>query len=460
MATGSGKRRARGEIERLPSGSFRVRVYLSLDPETGKRRYLVETVPAGPKAEQEAERVRDRLLGEVERRRSATEGNLESRAADDPIAPEAPARRGRPSDQMTLAAIARLAGVSPPTVSKVLNGRAGVAPETRRRVERLLRDQGYQRPEKVVRTACVEVVFYGMQGHSAVEIMSGVQRVAAERGLGVGYTDALKAEGKGRSWARDLLARRPTGVIVAHLGFTSEQHGLLSASGIPLVALDPPSEPLDPVHSVAAANRRGGIAAVQHLLDLGHRRIAVITGPLERLCARNRLEGARAAMDAAGASLDERLVRIGTRFSFEDGFGHARDLLRLSDPPTSVVCGNDLQALGVYEAARQVGVRIPDDLGVVGFDDVSYTRWCGPPMTTVRQPFEEMGATAADLLLALAAGEAITQTHVELATTLVVRASTAPLGDLFSEPILAIDDRFCETPSIDLFRFLVASCPS
>lgn len=432
MANGTGRRRARGEIERLPSGSFRVRVYLSLDPETGKRRYLVETVPAGPDAEQEAERVRNRLLDEVVRRRSATEASPDhggSAAVDGRISAEAPAGRSRTGEQQTLAAIARLAGVSPPTVSKVLNGRAGVAPETRRRVEQLLREQGYRRPEKVVRSACVEVVLYGMQGHSAITIMSGVQRVAAERGLGVGYTDALKAEATGRNWARDLLARRPTGVIVAHLGFTPAQHGLLSASGIPLVALDPPSEPLNPVLSVSAANRRGGIAAVQHLLDLGHRRIAVITGPLERVCARDRLEGARAAMDAAGTPLDEQLVRTGMWFSFEDGFSHARDLLRLADPPTAVVCGNDLQALGVYEAARQAGARVPEDLGVIGFDDLSYAQWCGPPMTTVRQPFEEMGSTATELLLALSAGEAITQSRVELATTLVVRASTAPPAD-------------------------------
>jgi LacI family transcriptional regulator, xylobiose transport system transcriptional regulator len=420
MPVGSGPRRARGEIERLPSGSLRVRVYVDVDPVSRKRRYLSQTVPAGPEAEQAAERVRDRLLREVEARRVP---RTEPRPA---TAPSDASRVDRGRGQLTVAAIARLAGVSPPTVSKVLNGRAGVAPETRRNVERLLREQGYRRPEKVARAACVEVVFYGMQGHLAVEIMRGVKQVAVERGLAVGYTDVRGEESTGRRWAQDLLTRRPTGVILVHMGFTLEQYGLLSASGIPLVALDPTSEPLSPVPSVSAANRHGGIAAAQHVLDIGHRRIAVITGPPERLCARARLDGVRTAMAAAGVPLDKRLVRTGMWFSFEGGFSQARDLLRLPEPPTAVLCGNDLQAFGVYEAARQAGTRIPDDLAVVGFDDVSYARWCGPPMTTVRQPAAELGATAARLVLALAAGGTITQTHVELATTLVVRASTAP----------------------------------
>jgi LacI family xylobiose transport system transcriptional regulator len=424
MTTGARPRRSRGEIERLPSGSLRVRVYDGLDPETRKRRYLVETVPAGPAAEAEAERVRSRLLAEAEERRAMRSGAPHRTA---PVAAlEEPAAEDR-RRRMTVAAVARLAGVSAPTVSKVLNGRAGVAPQTRRRVERLLREQGYRRPEKITRAASVEIVFYGLQAHVGVDLMRGVKQVAVEHGLAVAFTDALQEESIGRNWAQDLLARRPTGVVVTHMGFTPEQHALLSASGLPLVAVDPPSEPLHPVPSVAAANRHGGIAAAQHVLDLGHRRIGVITGPLERRCSRDRLDGVRTALAAAAASLDERLVRTGMWFSFEEGFAHGRELLRLADPPTAVLCGNDLQALGVYEAARQAGVPIPGELSVVGFDDISYARWSGPPLTTVHQPFAELGAAAAGLVLALAAGEAVTQTRIELATTLTVRASTGPV---------------------------------
>ncbi|MFI7129391.1 LacI family DNA-binding transcriptional regulator [Nonomuraea sp. NPDC050153] len=438
------RRRARGEVETLPSGSLRVRVYAGVDPVSKKRDYLVETVPAGPQAARRAEEVRARLLREVAERRASAARAGERRATPGapgakatpsakaasggnaaPGTPGGNAARRRPRGALTVAAIARLAGVSPPTVSKVLNGRSGVAPQTRRRVEELLREQGYRRPEKVVRAACVEVALYTQQSHVTVEIMRGVKEVAVRHGLAVGFTDVLREASTGRNWVQDLLARRPTGVIAVHAGVIPE-HGLLGAGAIPLVALDPTSEPLHPVPSVSAANRRGAFAATRHLLDLGHRRIAVIAGPLERLCARARLDGVRATLQAAGVPLDERLVRAGMWFSFEDGFSHARELLRLPDPPTAVLCGNDLQAFGVYEAARQAGAGIPGDLSVVGFDDISYARWCGPPLTTVRQPFAEMGATAAELVLALAAGESFTQSHIELATALIVRDSTAP----------------------------------
>jgi LacI family xylobiose transport system transcriptional regulator len=322
-----------------------------------------------------------------------------------------------------MAVIARLAGVSAPTVSRVLNGRSGVASETRRQVEALLREHGYRRPNALEPAPSLEVVFYGLEAYLAVSIMRGVEGVVRHRDMTVGFTDVLSRTASERPWAEQLLARRPVGVIAAHSYFTPEEHAMLIASGIPLVALDPSGIPPGTVPSVGATNWNGGVAAAQHLLELGHRRIAVIGGPAKSLIARARLEACRAAMDAEGVVLDERLVRTG-RFFFEDGLASARELLALPDPPTAVLCGNDLQALGVYEAARQAGLRIPDDLSVIGFDDLDCSNWCGPPLTTVRQPFEEMAAAAARLILAFAAGET-PQSRIELSTTLVVRGSTA-----------------------------------
>ncbi|GAB3986781.1 hypothetical protein GCM10027615_79810 [Plantactinospora veratri] len=130
-------------------------------------------------------------------------------------------------------------------------------------------------------------------------------------------------------------------------------------------------------------------------------------------------------MDAAGVPVDPDLVRISTLY-VEGGLADGRELLALPDPPTAIFTANDLQALGVYEAARRAGVRIPDELSVVGFDDLSFTRWSGPPMTTIRQPLEQMGVTAARMIIDLAAGHSLDQHRVELATELVVRESTAP----------------------------------
>ena len=433
------QRVARGEIERLPSGSLRVRVYAGIDSATRKRRYLVETIPAGIAAERDAEAARIRLLDEVHRQRNprpepaerrppqARPGEDHDRTGPAPAeaGPAALRQRGRRRGELTVATIARLAGVSAPTVSKVLNGRPGVAVETRRRVETALREHGYRRPGSLVQAAHLEVVFYGMEPSMAIHVLHGVEQVAGGHALAVTFTDALQQASRNRDWARELLARRPTAVIAVYRGFSSEQHALLVSGGIPVVALDPNGEPEHPIPSVGATNWSGGIAATRHLLGLGHRRIAVITGPIDHLCARARLEGARAAMDAAGSPLDERLVRIGKWFAFEDGLNHGRELLRLPERPTAVLCGNDLQAFGVYEVARQAGLRIPHDLSVVGFDDIEYSRFCGPPLTTVRQPIVEMGAAAAELAVALAGGRTPAQTRVELATTLIVRDSTA-----------------------------------
>lgn len=336
-------------------------------------------------------------------------------------------RRGRRRGELTVATIARLAGVSPPTVSRVLNGRSGVALDTRRRIEELLREHSYQRPPAVVPSSGVEVVFYHLHSHIAIELMRGVQDVVREHDLSVGFTDvlALATQERQRSWAEQMLARRPVGVIAAHPHFTPEQQAQLGAGGIPLVALDPTGLPDHATPSVGAANWSGAVAAARHLIGLGHRRISVIGGPAEHLCSRERLEACRAAMETSGVPVDARLIRTG-QFFFEDGLALGLELLSLPDRPTAVLCGNDLQALGVYEAARRLGLRIPDELSVVGFDGIDNTTWCGPALTTVRQPFREMGAAAANMLLALVAGEQPEQVRIELPTTLVVRGSTAP----------------------------------
>ncbi|MEJ3749206.1 substrate-binding domain-containing protein [Actinomycetes bacterium KLBMP 9797] len=334
-------------------------------------------------------------------------------------------RRGRRRGELTVATIARLSGVSATTVSKVLNGHAGVAADTRQRVETMLREHGYRRPQVTEPAAAVEVVFYGLESDLAIQVLHGVERVARQHDLAVGFTDVATPEHATRTWSDQLLTRRPLGVIAVHSSFTPEQHGRLAVSGIPLVALDPMGEPAHATPSVGATNWSGGVTATRHLLDLGHRRIAVIGGPVEYLCARARLEACRATLDTAGVPLDPRLVRTGS-FFFDDGLRAGVELLALPDRPTAVLCGNDLQAFGVYEAARRAGLRIPDDLSVVGFDDIDGARWCPPPLTTVRQPFTEMGEAATHMLQGLVSGKVSPQARVELATTLVVRASTAP----------------------------------
>jgi DNA-binding LacI/PurR family transcriptional regulator len=324
-----------------------------------------------------------------------------------------------------VATIARLAGVSAPTVSRVLNGQTGVALSTRRRVEALLREHGYRRPDGAGPVALLELVFHALDSLWALEIIQGVEQVAQEQELAVVLTEMQGRLTPGKGWTEQVLSRRPTGVITVLSDLTVQQQSQLATRSIPLVVLDPTGEPLHETPSVGAANYSGAMVAARHVLELGHRRVAMLAGNTRWPFCRARLDGFRAAMETAGVPVDPELVRVGALY-VEGGLADAAVLLRLPEPPTAIVTTNDLQAHGVYEAARQAGLRIPDDLSVVGFDDLPFTRWAGPPMTTVRQPLTLMGATAARMVVALANGERLEQCRVELSTELVIRQSTAP----------------------------------
>jgi DNA-binding LacI/PurR family transcriptional regulator len=267
-------------------------------------------------------------------------------------------------------------------------------------------------------------VFHELESAWAVEIIRGVEQVARDRGLGVVLSELQGRRVPGRGWIEEVLARRPAGVIAVLSDLSASQYAQLKARGIPVVVVDPVGDAGPEVPSIGATNWRGGLTATRHLLDLGHRRIGVIGGPEQVLCSRARVDGFRAAMETAGVPVDPALVRHGD-FHVEGGYRHGAALLGLADPPSAIFAGSDLQALGVYEAAREAGRRIPDQLSVVGFDDLPIARWVGPPLTTVRQPLVEMAMAGAQLMLTLAAGEHPLHRRLELATSLVVRQSTA-----------------------------------
>jgi LacI family transcriptional regulator len=209
---------------------------------------------------------------------------------------------------------------------------------------------------------------------------------------------------------------------------TSDQVSQVRGAGIPLVVIDPANTPPPDIPSVGATNWAGGFAATEHLLSLGHRRIGAITGPAHMLCSLARLDGYRSALERAGVAASQDLVRYGD-FQHEGGFARARELLGLAERPTAIFAGSDQQAFGVYEAARQRGLRIPDDLSVVGFDELPVSRWASPPLTTVRQPLAEMGGAAAQMLGELIDGGPLRTNRVELSTELHVRESTSAPGD-------------------------------
>ncbi|WP_404819540.1 LacI family DNA-binding transcriptional regulator [Streptomyces marincola] len=339
-------------------------------------------------------------------------------------APEADERNagGDPRRPVTIAYIAESAGVSVPTVSKVINGRSGVSDDTRARVEELVNRHGYRKPPGS-RNKVVELVFRELRSMWAVEIIRGVERVARERRVGVMVSE-FGLHDSNPMTMDDTVGRRPNCVLsVAQLSAAEREQ--LSAKGIPFVVFDPTTELPDDVPFVGATNWRGGHAATRHLIELGHRRIAMISGPDEVLCCRARLAGYGSALAEAGLAADPGLV---TRVPLtrEDGHAAARALLTRPDRPTAVFTANDLQALGVYQAAREIGLSVPEDVSVVGFDDLPVVAWVDPPLTTVHQPLTEMAVAATELALALGRGEKAPQLGLEIATTLVVRDSTAP----------------------------------
>lgn len=330
---------------------------------------------------------------------------------------------GRP---LTIAQIAELTGVSIPTVSKVVNGRSEVSPDTRAMVEDIIRKHGYRRQRRQVRPAALlDLVFHELAGPYPLEIINGVEQVARENRLAVVLSELQGRHTPGRGWIEDVLSRRPTGVIAVFSGPDAGQRDKLRTRGIPLVLVDPTGDPDHAVPSVGAGNWSGGLSATRHLIGLGHRRVAIITGPPQMLSSRARLDGYRAALDAAGIPVDPALVRAGD-FQVQDGLRHTRELLRRPDPPTAIFSCNDGMAVGVYQAAAEAGWRVPDDLSVIGFDDLLPAPWMIPPLTTIRQPLAEMAAAAASMVVAIARDEPPARARLELATDLVLRGSTAP----------------------------------
>ena len=338
---------------------------------------------------------------------------------------------GRAARRPTLAAIAAEAGVSLPTVSKVVNGRPDVAPATRARVERLLDERHYSRTgaRRRRRSGLVDLVFNGLDSPWAVEILRGVEEWCSAHEMGVAVSAVRHGSARPTSWTSALASHDTDGVILILVTseLTAGQMDHLRSDGIPLVVVDPVNPPPPDMPSVGATNWAGGLAATEHLLGLGHSRIGAIAGPGDYLCSRARIDGYRSALEQAGTRFDPALVRNGD-FQHEGGFVRGGELLDITGPErlTAIFAGSDQQALGVYEAARQRGLRIPQDLSVVGFDDLPLTRWVSPPMTTVRQPLAEMGRVAAEVLGDLIEGVSPRSRRLELSTELIVRESTAP----------------------------------
>ena len=338
-------------------------------------------------------------------------------------------RPGRP----TLAMVAELAGVSEGTASKVVNGRVGVGASTRARVEKIMAEIGYvpngirADPDgNTTRGALIEVVVDSLRNPYTSSLIGGVLDGAEPAGLGVvtRRLSAIQPKDPVR-WAQSLAATGRIGVIEVTSAFSPQRHAALEQAGLPMVLIDPIDVPRADVLSVGATNWAGGMAATEHLLALGHRTIAYVGGPRGAICDQARAHGYLAAMRTAGLNVNLDDVPHGA-FTFEQGLVAGTAVLSRADRPTAIFAGSDVTATGVLEAARLKGLRVPEQLSVVGFDNTFLAGTSTPRLTTVHQPLSEMGRTAVRVITRVLAGDPPESRRLELATHLVIRDSTAP----------------------------------
>jgi DNA-binding LacI/PurR family transcriptional regulator len=331
----------------------------------------------------------------------------------------------------TIKDVARVAGVAPSTVSSVLNDKGTVASATRARIVAAIEELGYApnqsaRNLKRSRVALIGLVVPDLQNEFFALVGEGVQDTAHDRDVLVVLCSTDANAEREAYYARLLRSRRLDGVI--YLSGTGISPGaLVELAAVEAVVFVDEKLPGLQLPFVGSDNRAGARAAADHLLSEGHERVAIIGGPPALWTSEQRLAGYREALAAAGRDPDAAPLVTGD-YRQASGRAGAERLLRLPDRerPTAILCANDLMAMGVIQLCRERGVKIPEQLSVVGFDDVPSSALLAPPLTTVRQQSREMGRRAAALLLSCLDGEPGGDAGALLATELVMRESVAP----------------------------------
>lgn len=339
----------------------------------------------------------------------------------------APASRSRNSEgQVTIIDVAQRAGVSYATVSRVINNETYVKDATRQRVQQALAELGYvanrqARSLRGGRTNMIGLLVRDFGSGYIGEIIRGIDQELGER-----HYDLLLYTTHGRGQREsDYVATLMRGMVdglLLVLPRTPEAYlTKLRQAHFPHVLID--HQGIDRAGpAVGATNWQGGYDATTHLINLGHRRIGLITGELGLGCAVDRREGYCAALCAHGLAVDPTLIATGD-FTQSAGYNGAKQLLTLASPPTALFASNDMMAFGAMEAIREHGLRIPEDLSILGFDDIPQAAGVHPPLTTVRQPLEAMGRVATQMLFGYLAEPIRTDERIELPTQLVIRNS-------------------------------------
>jgi len=328
----------------------------------------------------------------------------------------------------TIRDVAKRAGVAPITVSRVVNNSGYVSEKTRARVEAAIADLGYvpnvlARSLRSRRTDTLALILTDISNPFWTTVSRGVEDAASDAGFNVILCNTDESEVEQDKYLRVLLQKQVDGVLLVPARSALEPIQFVQSQDTPVVVLDRliPNAQADTVH---CDSEEGGYQLTHLLLSLGHRRIAVLSGPQGVSTAEERVAGYQRALAEAGIDIDPALIHYG-RFSLESGYTMTQQVLAVTPRPSGLFASNNFIAIGALRALRDAGLQVPEDLALVGFDDLPEDLVVDPFLTVVAQPAYEMGQRATELLLARLSGEAPeAYQEIVLPTVLIVRQSS------------------------------------
>lgn len=325
--------------------------------------------------------------------------------------------------------VARLAGVSPTTVSRVINGTGATSSQTTQRVLKAIEALGYQpnllaRSLRVQRSKLLGFLVIDIESPVFARLAKHIEDAATRKGYNLILCNVGENPKKEKEYLEVLIQRQVEGIIFSRVSDESLLYKTPQLSRIPYVVLDRNLE-REEAPTVKLDNYRAGALAAEHFVSLGHRYMACITGPLKIKICRERLEGFTETAQKKGIPAENLFVVEGN-FKIDGGKTGMEKILALPHPPTAIFCMNDLMALGAISAIRERGSSIPEDFSIIGLDNTILSEYSYPPLTTVAQPFDQMAKEAINLLLKLIGGKKVRKKEILLPPKLLVRASTAP----------------------------------
>lgn len=331
--------------------------------------------------------------------------------------------------RVTIKDVAREAGVSYSTVSRVVNNFEYVNPETREKVLEAMNRLEYvvnQQARSLVKgqSRVIGLLIHAFDTSYMGEVVRGIDDVLAEAEYDLLLYTTHRQREREAVYVANITQGLADGLLLVLPRGANSYLSMLTQRKFPFVLIDHRADSSD-VNAVTATNWQGAYTATEHLIELGHTRIGFITGDMTAGCSEDRLAGYKDALSANQLSFDPILVQEGDFFQ-PSGFDAAMALFSLEEPPTAIFASNDIMALGAMEAAFRMGYKIPQDISLIGFDDIPQSTTTHPPLTTVRQPLRDMGKVATELLLRMMTeGTDVDASCIELPTQLIIRQSTA-----------------------------------